>query len=86
VQHNSISAAIVWLWYLFQARARRVLLFGSQPFVVAETFTAHPGVYVPVAETVRGYGELVAGRHDDMPEEAFRFGGGFGATLGQAGG
>jgi F-type H+/Na+-transporting ATPase subunit beta len=69
-----------------QARARRVLLFGSQPFVVAETFTARPGVYVPVAETVRGYSELVDGRHDDVPEEAFRFVGGIDQALGQAAG
>ena len=68
-----------------QARARRVLLFGSQPFVVAETFTARPGVYVPIAETVRGYGELVDGRHDDVPEEAFRFVGGLEEALGKAG-
>lgn len=69
-----------------RARARRVLLFGSQPFVVTETFTAVPGVYVPVAETVRGYGELVDGRHDDVPEEAFRFGGGLEEALGKASG
>jgi F-type H+-transporting ATPase subunit beta len=66
-----------------QARARRVLLFGSQPFVVAETFTARPGVYVPVAEAVRGYGELVDGRHDNVPEEAFRFTGGIEQALGK---
>jgi F-type H+-transporting ATPase subunit beta len=66
-----------------QARARRVLLFGSQPFVVAETFTARPGVYVPVAETVRGYVALVDGRHGDMPEEAFRFVGGIEAAVGR---
>ncbi len=59
-----------------QARARRVLLFGSQPFAVAETFTARPGVYVPVTATVRGYSELLAGTYDDVPEEAFRFAGG----------
>jgi F-type H+/Na+-transporting ATPase subunit beta len=69
-----------------QARARRVLLFGSQPFVVAETFTARPGVDVPVAETVRGYAELLDGRHDGVPEEAFRFGGGIGEAVGRAGG
>lgn len=69
-----------------QARARRVLLFGSQPFVVAETFTARPGAYVPIAETVRGYGELVDGHHDDLPEEAFRFVGGIDEALGQAAG
>jgi F-type H+/Na+-transporting ATPase subunit beta len=67
-----------------QARARRALLFGSQPFVVAETFTARPGAYVPIAETVRGYGELVDGHHDDLPEEAFRFVGAIDQALGQA--
>jgi F-type H+-transporting ATPase subunit beta len=67
-----------------QARARRVLLFQSQPFVVAETFTALPGVYVPVAETVRGYGELVAGKHDDVPEEAFGFAGSIDEALAKA--
>ncbi|MDQ2997277.1 MAG: F0F1 ATP synthase subunit beta, partial [Chloroflexota bacterium] len=69
-----------------QARARRVLLFCSQPFVVAETFTARPGVYLPIAETVRGYGELVDGFHDDLPEEAFRFTGGIEEVLGTAAG
>ena len=68
-----------------QARARRVLLFGSQPFVVAETFTARPGVYVPVVETVRGYGDLLDGRHDDVPEEAFRFSGEIAEVLGKVG-
>ena len=67
-----------------QARARRVLLFGSQPFVVAETFTARPGVYVPVAETLRGYGKLLAGKHDHVPEEAFRFVGGLEEALGSS--
>jgi F-type H+-transporting ATPase subunit beta len=69
-----------------QARARRALLFGSQPFVVAETFTARPGVHVPIAETVRGYGELVDGRHDDVPEDAFRFVGGIEEVLGKVAG
>jgi F-type H+-transporting ATPase subunit beta len=69
-----------------QARARRVLLFGSQPFFVAEIFTAVPGVYVPIAETVRGYGELVDGRHDDVPEDAFRFVGAIEEALGKAAG
>jgi F-type H+/Na+-transporting ATPase subunit beta len=63
-----------------RARARRVLLFQGQPFFVAETFTGLPGEYVSLAETVRGFGELVAGLHDDVPEEAFRFVG----TLDQA--
>lgn len=69
-----------------QARARRVLLFGSQPFVVAETFTARPGADVPAAETVRGYAELLDGAHDGVPEEAFRFVGGIAEALGRAAG
>jgi F-type H+-transporting ATPase subunit beta len=67
-----------------QARARRVLLFQGQPFYVAETFTALPGVYVPVAETVRAFGQLVDGRHDGVPEEAFRFTGTLEEALGKA--
>jgi F-type H+/Na+-transporting ATPase subunit beta len=67
-----------------RARARRVLLFQSQPFFVAETFTGLPGEHVPVAETVRGFGELVAGLHDDVPEEAFRFVGALDQALGKA--
>jgi F-type H+-transporting ATPase subunit beta len=63
-----------------RARARKALLFQGQPFVVAETFTGVPGEYVGLDETIRGFGEIVAGRHDDVPEEAFRFTG----TLGQA--
>jgi F-type H+-transporting ATPase subunit beta len=69
-----------------QARARRVLLFGGQPFFVAEPFTAVPGVHVPLAETLRGYGELLDGRHDDVPEEAFRFTGTLDDALGKLGG
>jgi F-type H+/Na+-transporting ATPase subunit beta len=57
------------------ARARRVLLYGSQPFFVAEPYTARPGVFVPYAETVRAYAGLVAGAYDSVPEEALRFAG-----------
>ena len=53
------------------ARARKIQRFLSQPFHVAETFTGTPGVYVKLAETVRGFGELVDGKHDDLPEQAF---------------
>jgi F-type H+-transporting ATPase subunit beta len=53
------------------ARARRIQKFLSQPFFVAEQFTGAPGVYVPIAETVRGFKEIVAGQHDDVPEQAF---------------
>jgi len=66
------------------ARARRVLLFEGQPFFVAEPFTAVPGVYVPLAETLHGFGELVDGHHDDVPEESFRFTGTLEDALGKA--
>ena len=53
------------------ARARKVERFLSQPFHVAETFTGTPGVYVKLEDTVRSFGELVDGKHDDLPEQAF---------------
>ena len=53
------------------ARARRLQRFLSQPFFVAEVFTGNSGVYVPLEETVRGFKEILAGKHDDLPEEAF---------------
>jgi F-type H+-transporting ATPase subunit beta len=53
------------------ARARRVQRFLTQPFFVAEQFTGTPGRYVPVAETVRGFKEILEGRHDALPENAF---------------
>jgi F-type H+/Na+-transporting ATPase subunit beta len=53
------------------SRARRIERFLSQPFHVAEAFTGRPGKYVPLTETVRGFKEIVEGRHDDLPEEAF---------------
>ncbi|HEY1776048.1 MAG TPA: F0F1 ATP synthase subunit beta [Solirubrobacteraceae bacterium] len=52
-------------------RARRVERFLSQPFSVAEQFTGTPGAYVPIAETIRGFAELIEGKHDDLPESAF---------------
>jgi F-type H+-transporting ATPase subunit beta len=52
-------------------RARRVQRFLTQPFHVGEQFTGIPGRYVPVAETVRGFKEILEGRHDAMPENAF---------------
>ena len=57
-------------------RARRIERFLSQPFFVAETFTGRPGKYVPLRETVRGFGEIIAGKHDDLPEQAFYMVGG----------
>ena len=54
------------------ARARRIQFFLSQNFNVAEQFTGQPGSYVPVAETVRGFKEILDGKHDQLPEDAFR--------------
>ena len=53
-------------------RARRIQFFLSQNFHVAEQFTGQKGSYVPVKETVKGFGELLAGKYDDLPEDAFR--------------
>jgi F-type H+-transporting ATPase subunit beta len=52
-------------------RARKIQRFLSQPFFVAEQFTGTPGKYVPVEETIRGFKEIVEGKHDDIPERAF---------------
>jgi F-type H+-transporting ATPase subunit beta len=53
------------------ARARKIQRFLTQPMFVAEVFTGQPGRYVPVKETVRGFQEILAGKHDDLPEQAF---------------
>src|SRR5919107_1471281 len=52
-------------------RARKIERFLSQPFFVAEQFTGTPGVYVPIADTVRSFREVLDGKHDDLPESAF---------------
>jgi F-type H+-transporting ATPase subunit beta len=52
-------------------RARKIQRFLSQPMFVAEVFTGRPGRYVPVRETVRGFREILDGKHDDLPEQAF---------------
>lgn len=52
-------------------RARKIQKFMSQPFHVAETFTGIPGAYVPIKETIRGFREILEGKHDDLPESAF---------------
>ncbi len=52
-------------------RARRIERFLSQPMFVAEQFTGRPGKYVPLEESIRGFKEILEGRHDDLPEEAF---------------
>ena len=53
------------------ARARKIQRFLTQPFFVAEQFTGSPGKYVPINETVRGFKQILAGDHDDLPEQAF---------------
>ncbi|MGI6404929.1 MAG: F0F1 ATP synthase subunit beta [Syntrophaceticus sp.] len=53
------------------ARARKIQRFLSQPFFVAEAFTGRPGAYVPIKETVRGFKEILDGRHDQIPEQCF---------------
>ena len=53
------------------ARARKIQRFLSQPMFVAEPFTGQEGRYVPVRETVRGFSEVLEGKHDDLPEQAF---------------
>ena len=58
---------------LVVSRARKIQRFLSQPFTVAEQFTGYQGKYVPVAETVRGFREILEGKHDDLPESAFLF-------------
>ncbi len=55
------------------SRARKVQRFLSQPFSVAEQFTGMVGKYVPVSETIRGFREILEGKHDDVPESAFLF-------------
>jgi F-type H+-transporting ATPase subunit beta len=52
-------------------RARKVERFLSQPFFVAEAFTDRPGKYVEVEDTIRGFAEIISGKHDDLPEQAF---------------
>ncbi|MDE7229909.1 MAG: F0F1 ATP synthase subunit beta [Oscillospiraceae bacterium] len=55
------------------ARARKIQRFLSQPFSVAEQFTGMQGKYVPLKETIRGFKEIIEGKHDDLPESAFLF-------------
>ena len=60
---------------LIVSRARKVQRFMSQPFSVAEQFTGFQGRYVPIKETIRGFKEIIEGKHDDIPESAFLFAG-----------
>ena len=54
-------------------RARKIQRFLSQPFSVAEQFTGMQGRYVPIKETIRGFREIIEGKHDSLPESAFLF-------------
>ncbi len=58
---------------LLVTRARKIQRFLSQPLFVSEKFTGIPGVYVPINETLRGFREIIEGRHDDLPESAFLY-------------
>jgi F-type H+-transporting ATPase subunit beta len=58
------------------ARARKIQRFLSQPFHVAEQFTGLQGKFVPLEDTVRGFKELISGKYDDLPEQAFYLVGG----------
>jgi F-type H+-transporting ATPase subunit beta len=66
------------------ARARKIQRFLSQPFHVAEVFTGLPGVFVPLEETIRGFKEIVEGKHDDLPEQAFYMCGGIDQAIDKA--
>jgi F-type H+-transporting ATPase subunit beta len=63
------------------SRARKIQKFLSQPFFVAEQFTGAPGKYVKVQDTIRGFQEIVAGKHDEIPEQAFYMKGGIEEVL-----
>ena len=66
------------------ARARKIQKFLSQPFFVAETFTGTPGKFVKVEDTVRGFREILEGKHDDLPEQAFYMVGGIEEVVAKA--
>jgi F-type H+-transporting ATPase subunit beta len=67
-------------------RARRIERFLSQPFNVAEQFTGTAGEYVPIAESIRGFKEILEGKHDDVPERAFLLKGSIDQVVAEAGG
>jgi F-type H+-transporting ATPase subunit beta len=69
---------------LVVARARKIERFLSQPNFVAEAFTGQPGRYVPIKDTIRGFKELVEGKHDDLPEQAFYMVGGIDEAIEKA--
>ncbi|MCL1903156.1 MAG: F0F1 ATP synthase subunit beta [Oscillospiraceae bacterium] len=69
---------------LLVSRARKIQRFLSQPFSVAEAFTGMEGKYVPLKETLRGFKEIIDGKHDDIPESAFLFVGGIDEVVAKA--
>jgi F-type H+/Na+-transporting ATPase subunit beta len=69
---------------LIVTRARKIERFFSQPMFVAEQFTGRPGRYVPMRETVRGFKEILEGKFDDLPEQAFYMVGGIEEAVAQA--
>ncbi len=70
---------------LLVSRARKIQRFLSQPFHVSEKFIGIPGTYVPLKETVRGFKEIIEGKHDDLPESAFLFVGTIDVAVAKAG-
>ena len=66
------------------SRARKIQRFLSQPFAVAEVFTGSPGKYVPLKDTIRGFREILDGKHDDLPEAAFYMVGGIDEVIEKA--
>ncbi len=66
------------------SRARKMQRFLSQPFFVAEAFTGTPGKYVPLKETIRGFKEILNGKHDELPEAAFYMAGSIDEVVGKA--
>ena len=65
-------------------RARKIQRFLSQPFFVAEQFTGLKGSYVKLADTIRGFKEILDGKHDDLPEDAFYLVGGIEDAIAKA--
>jgi F-type H+-transporting ATPase subunit beta len=70
---------------LIVSRARKIERFFSQPFYVAQVFTGREGRYVPLRETIRGFKEILEGKHDDVPEQAFMMVGSIDEVVEQAG-
>jgi F-type H+-transporting ATPase subunit beta len=70
---------------LIVSRARKIERFFSQPFYVAQQFTGREGRYVPLRETVRGFREILDGKHDDIPEQAFMMAGAIDEVVENAG-